>query len=831
MFSDLQTMNNYINGGMGGTGGDGHRNGTGGAGGDGMGPSVNFDIRPGGSFTMNNAFQKGEIGLYVLHGAVAAAAIYDSAESYPQPKCHPETRTEMLEDLRDWALDEDAEQRILWLHGPAGAGKSAIMQTLAHLLDDAGRLGGCFFFKRGDPTRGNGKTLFATIAYQLALHVPWLRPHISQIVEDDPSIVRRTIETQMKKLIAEPCRSLHDSRENDAHVTVLVDGLDECEQHGVQQEILRAIQIASSQSPIFLRFIVASRPEPHIREVFESPVYSEILRSVNVEQSFDDVEKYLCDEFGRIHCEHSSMAHIPLPWPSPDIVRKLVQKSSGYFIYASTIIKFIDDKSYLPTQRLALVLDGNSTGSESPFDALDQLYITVICSAPRQSGFMPILCIMAAYSETVSTIEELLSLERGEIKLLLRGLHSVVAVYSDYYGQDMIKSHHASFLDFLNNANRSQKFYVGSLQNQMHLARCFLHFTAGHYRSKYLDHWRSPDLAPFPSQEYVRHGSLTKHNFTYVFGRIVNRKLIPLITSLPPSTELCPLIGRINPEHIFNIGPEYIFNLESNLEDMVSWLKKIPSAPHDLIKLWEDYVFMHCLQGFQDNAQIQAHSKISRESEPIIVSPSHEITKVAVVMVFLGIPFWRVPTYTGITWDELRATICSIRPIISKYDQGPPMMKILLQLFPRESYSWASRDVALRLIPTLRKNPLSESVTVAARKLWEEFPLLVRLCPPCPELYRELWSIPIPSSGWIGEELIYHVTMWLESFPQGPTMELIAFWRSRRTPEADGKYYVALLGLINFMREDELRKRVGRWNNTITRLDLPDDLKFPTILF
>ncbi|KAJ6471557.1 hypothetical protein C8R45DRAFT_836482, partial [Mycena sanguinolenta] len=31
------------------------------------------------------------------------------------------------------------ETTILWLYGPAGAGKSAIMQTLAHQLQDAGR--------------------------------------------------------------------------------------------------------------------------------------------------------------------------------------------------------------------------------------------------------------------------------------------------------------------------------------------------------------------------------------------------------------------------------------------------------------------------------------------------------------------------------------------------------------------------------------------------------------------------------------------------------------------------------------------------------------------
>ncbi|KAJ7679791.1 hypothetical protein B0H14DRAFT_2173500, partial [Mycena olivaceomarginata] len=78
---------------------------------------------------------------------------------------------------------------ICWLYGPAGAGKSAIMQTLCQRLEECGRLGGSFFFKRGHHTRGNAQVLFATLAYQLALHNPILKGPISESTEDDPSVV------------------------------------------------------------------------------------------------------------------------------------------------------------------------------------------------------------------------------------------------------------------------------------------------------------------------------------------------------------------------------------------------------------------------------------------------------------------------------------------------------------------------------------------------------------------------------------------------------------------------------------------------------------------
>ncbi|KAJ6490130.1 hypothetical protein C8R45DRAFT_826225, partial [Mycena sanguinolenta] len=275
-------------------------------------------------------------GIDILHRAVALAAIHDSVESFPQPKCHPETRTRMLNDLREWATDSSTGPPITWLYGLAGAGKSAIMQTLARQFQDTKRLGGCFFFKRGHSTRGNGEALFSTIAYQLALNIPWLRTSISHVVENDPSLVARSIEIQMQKLISEPCCPYGDGQP----LAILIDGLDECQGRDIQDKILRTIRNSPCYYTVPFRFIVASRPEPHIREVFESPFYAGHCRLLNVEQSFNDVRKYLHDEFARIRREHRTMARIPLPWPFPAVVEKLVDKSSGHFIYASTIIKF-----------------------------------------------------------------------------------------------------------------------------------------------------------------------------------------------------------------------------------------------------------------------------------------------------------------------------------------------------------------------------------------------------------------------------------------------------------------------------------------------------------
>ncbi|KAJ7908851.1 hypothetical protein B0H13DRAFT_1529301, partial [Mycena leptocephala] len=124
---------------------------------------------------------------------------------------------------------------------------------------------------------------------------------------------------------------------------LLIDGLDECEDEWVQERILALIGNTVRQHRATFRILLASRPEPHIREKLAESFFRGVYDSINVEQSFEDIRCYFRDEFSRIHRQHSAtMGGIPTPWPSPDVVEILVEKSSGYFIYASMVIKFID---------------------------------------------------------------------------------------------------------------------------------------------------------------------------------------------------------------------------------------------------------------------------------------------------------------------------------------------------------------------------------------------------------------------------------------------------------------------------------------------------------
>ncbi|KAJ7855194.1 hypothetical protein B0H14DRAFT_3449218 [Mycena olivaceomarginata] len=391
----------------------------------------------------NHHYESWKQGMDVLHRAVALEALYDSADSFPQPRCHPETRTKILDNLYKWAVQNYSRSAcsIRWLYGPAGAGKSAIMQTLCQRLQDDGRLGGSFFFKRGHITRGNAKVLFATLAYQLALHDCRLKGPILQRAVHDPSVVGRGMDVQLRKLMVEPCQSLDDT----VPLIFLIDGLDEC----------------ALKHPSTFRFLVASRPEPHIREKLTESSLHGLYDSVNVERSFEDIRLYFRDEFARIHHEHGeTMGSIPTPWPSSHILEMLVEKSSGYFIYASTVIKFIDDKNWRPTDQLEAVQNLANDNSCLPFEALDQLYTYILSGVPARSRakLCDILCVITNFGLDLRYIEPLLDLKSGDIRLTLRNLHSVLNIGSEY---EVITVHHASFRDFLHDRQRSSIFYTG----------------------------------------------------------------------------------------------------------------------------------------------------------------------------------------------------------------------------------------------------------------------------------------------------------------------------------------------------------------------------------
>jgi sigma54-dependent transcription regulator len=133
--------------------------------------------------------------------------IYNSDDRPDLPKCHKNTRVAVVNKIIDWAtgrIDQDAF--MLWLYGPAGAGKTAIARKVAEIFAEHGLLAS-FFFVRSD-SKLNTTTPVASMAYCVTCVIPDTRELINEAVEADPLILSYPFEVQLSKLFFEPLRLL-----------------------------------------------------------------------------------------------------------------------------------------------------------------------------------------------------------------------------------------------------------------------------------------------------------------------------------------------------------------------------------------------------------------------------------------------------------------------------------------------------------------------------------------------------------------------------------------------------------------------------------------------
>ncbi|KAJ7128776.1 hypothetical protein C8R43DRAFT_848866, partial [Mycena crocata] len=281
-------------------------------------------------------------GVRLLLRGVAMEALHNSSERFVEPACHPGTRSVVLQELLEWSIDTDRQRTILWLHGCAGIGKSAVAQTFAGKLEDAGRLGASFFFKRGHAKMGTSKYLIPTIAFQLAQAVAELCGPIQKAVESNKLVSGLSMAAAFEQLLLKPFKEpVHGPPR-----IIILEGLDECDTPKVQKEILRLFIDAVRGHALPVRLLIVSRSEQHIREILEPEhafgICSDYTLSAD-EAAHQDIGIYLQKEFSRIRAEPRVEGLIGSDWPGPDVIKHLTKMSSGTFIYAATVIAFIGD--------------------------------------------------------------------------------------------------------------------------------------------------------------------------------------------------------------------------------------------------------------------------------------------------------------------------------------------------------------------------------------------------------------------------------------------------------------------------------------------------------
>ena len=291
-----------------------------------------------------------------------------------------------------------------------------------------------------------------TLAFQLTLSIPATKPMIQSALQNDPSIPSQSIENQFEKLIIAPVMALD---ERIRRMVIVVDALDECRDTKSIGKFIDILARVLSDRQFPIRFLLTSRGEDHIRQEFRIGAAHVATYFLDLE-NFDahiDIRSFLEYRFSSIYARNPRVMHgVPRPWPSVAEVTALVEKSSGLFIFASTLVDFVTDGKGTPQQKLTDVLMSHA--------GLDPLYAQVLSAAPGIDCFRRVLAAIILLRDrlSITSLACLLRLGAENIVHALLGIQSIIKVPED--NDKPVLLNHASLGDFLQKEERSKSHFI-----------------------------------------------------------------------------------------------------------------------------------------------------------------------------------------------------------------------------------------------------------------------------------------------------------------------------------------------------------------------------------
>ncbi|KAG6828577.1 hypothetical protein H0H92_007507 [Tricholoma furcatifolium] len=434
---------------------------------------------------------------------ILLSARHDSPTRSQPSRCHPNTRHDILQSIFEWQASittgapwckvaktgrkklVKTANRIFWLKGPSGAGKTAIAQSVAERCASDGTLAASFFFAPGGQRVHEEKILFASIAYQLAECLGMQNPTPDKEVLEE--VVGKGFDEQSKALLLEPFMEVFEQSHKDEvaqtkTMLIVVDGIDEgMHPYSIQTEALSCIIMLSSrftEQNIPLCFLVTSRDEPEKlpRNVFREMLKGHPHSGMKLRPTFQairDVETFLRSELQVLRTakvQNSEVVNEGEYWPTDEDIEILVRRSKGSFVYPAILLNYLRDNkgSESPQATLKSLNSATVAGSTAYRNTdLDVLYQEILCTTPDKEILLRILgyILISRPFTTVSSIdltpgiiETMLDLIPGTVLTTLRGSNSILRI--DVSGQDSsIEYLHASLVECLFDPFKGGLFY------------------------------------------------------------------------------------------------------------------------------------------------------------------------------------------------------------------------------------------------------------------------------------------------------------------------------------------------------------------------------------
>lgn len=308
--------------------------------------------------------------------------------------CLEGTRVEVLDSINTWVRDASTSEKVLWIRGMAGRGKSTVASTVAYQWK-YWSASAIFHFRRGQSEAD--KRLVCALARQLGncTLLPEVKESILQSVRENPDIGQGRLQDQFQALFVRPLSRLSNIS---LPILLVIDALDECTDVNYAVNFVNLLDRFLPSISINVKVLLTTRPEAPLLSALEpTPWHARDLDSAPDIDS--DIAKFLERGFLRIR-ERYSFAK---DWPSQNDVRAIVQMSQGLFQWVRTAIEYMMEGS--PKDRLEDLLT-----LPSVCDGMDDLYLQILSKAfnaakkspQRRDIFFHILGTLAAAPHPIS---------------------------------------------------------------------------------------------------------------------------------------------------------------------------------------------------------------------------------------------------------------------------------------------------------------------------------------------------------------------------------------------------------------------------------------------
>lgn len=346
----------------------------------------------------------------------------------------------VLDMVERWLVDPDAN-RILWIAGAPGIGKSAIAAWLCYHRPEVAAFHLC---RQDEGIGSDARRCIQSIAYQMSTQMPEYQARLNGL--DLEWIVDHTdTKALFDALIVKPLSGIEHP--GSRPVLIVIDSLDESGRG--ENELASCISSEFTRTPPWLRMLITSRPEPEILRALPG-IEPYVLDAVSAENE-NDIRAYVR---GALQLKFRCTASLERA------VDAIVARSEGSMLYVDCVCEEISQG------RLSLDRPGEFPKG---LGGVYAKYFSRQFSSIEEykSNYRPVLEVIAAAREPIH-VELIASILGKNINEISDLCHSIGSLFPIIDGK--VKPFHRSLIEWLIYMDRAGQYFVSTSKGHMKIS-------------------------------------------------------------------------------------------------------------------------------------------------------------------------------------------------------------------------------------------------------------------------------------------------------------------------------------------------------------------------